>query len=55
MELVAHAGHPCGDDFLVGPFLKAHPEYAYLKPILGDMKSGRWTVFRAGEKAGSGE
>jgi hypothetical protein len=55
MELVAHAGHPCGDDFLAAPFLKAHPEYAYLKPILRDMKSGPWTVFKAGEKAASRE
>jgi hypothetical protein len=40
MSLVAHAGHPCGGDFLAVPFLKAYPEYVYLKPILKDMKSG---------------
>jgi hypothetical protein len=49
MTLVAHAGHPCGEDFLAEPFLKAHPEYDYLKPILKDMKSGPWTTFTAGE------
>jgi hypothetical protein len=50
MALVAHAGHPCGEDFLAAPFLAAHPEYDYLKPILKDMISGPWTAFSAGEK-----
>ena len=50
MALVAHAGHPCGEDFLAAPFLAAHPEYGYLKPILKDMISGPWTAFSAGEK-----
>ena len=50
MELIGHAGHPCGEDFLAGPFLAAHPEYGYLKPILKNMKSGPWTTFAADEK-----
>jgi len=50
LSIVAHAGHPCGEDFLAAPFLATHPEYDYLKPILKDMKSGPWTVFAAGEK-----
>jgi hypothetical protein len=50
LSLVAHAGHPCGEDFLAAPFLAAHPEYCYLKPILKDMKSGPWTAFAADEK-----
>ena len=50
MSLLAHAGHPCGEDFLAAPFLAAHPEYGYLKPILKDMKSGPWTPFAAGIK-----
>jgi hypothetical protein len=50
LSLIAHAGHPCGEDFLAAPFLAAHPEYNYLKPILKDMKSGPWTEFEAGEK-----
>jgi hypothetical protein len=50
MSLVAHAGHPCGEDFLAAPFLAAHPEYGYLKPILKDMISGSWTAFSVGEK-----
>lgn len=50
MSLVAHAGHPCGEDFLAKPFLAAHPEYSWQAPILRDMKSGPWTTFLAGEK-----
>jgi len=50
MRVVAHAGHPCGEDFLAQPFLAAHPEYAWQAPILRDMKSGPWTEFAAGEK-----
>jgi len=50
LSLIAHAGHPCGEDFFAAPFLAAHPEYNYLKPILKDMKSGPWTTFMAGEK-----
>jgi hypothetical protein len=50
MSFVAHAGHPCGEDFLAKPFLAAHPEYAWQSSILKDMKAGPWTVFAAGEK-----
>jgi Phospholipase B len=50
LSLIARAGHPCGEDFLAAPFFAAHPEYAYLKPILKDMKAGPWTRFSAGEK-----
>ncbi|MGB8258865.1 MAG: C45 family peptidase [Terracidiphilus sp.] len=49
MALVGHAGHPCGEDFLAAPFLAAHPEYGWMKPILKDMKSGPWTEFKVGE------
>jgi Phospholipase B len=50
MSLIARAGHPCGDDFIAAPFLAAHPEYGYLKPVLKDMKAGPWTTFATGEK-----
>jgi len=49
-SFIAHAGHPCGEDFRAGPFLESHPEYGYLRPILKDMPSGPWTKFAAGEK-----
>lgn len=50
LSLIARAGHPCGDDFIAAPFLAAHPQYDYLKPVLKDMKAGPWTTFTAGEK-----
>jgi hypothetical protein len=50
MTMIAHAGHPCGEDFLAKPFLAAHPEYSWQAPILRDMKAGPWTEFAAGEK-----
>ena len=51
MSFIGRAGHPCGEDFLAGPFLAEHPEFAWQKPILGDMKAGPWTTLAAGEKA----
>jgi hypothetical protein len=50
MSFVARAGHPCGADFLAGEFLDHHPEFAWQKPLLHDMKAGPWTVFTAGQK-----
>ena len=50
LSFTGRAGHPCGEDFLAAPFLAAHPEFAWQKPILHDMKAGPWTTFTAGEK-----
>jgi hypothetical protein len=50
MKLTARIGHPCGADFSAGPFLAAHPEYAWQAPFLRDMKAGSWTEFRSGER-----
>ena len=47
MGFSAAAGHACGLDFLAGPHLAAHPEFAWQKPFLKDMKSQPWTVFEA--------
>jgi hypothetical protein len=52
MSFVARAGHPCGADFLAANFLDHHPEFAWQKPMLRDMKAGPWTVFTAGQKEG---
>ena len=52
MSFVARAGHPCGADFLAHDFLEHHPEFAWQKPFLRDMKAGPWTTFQAGQKAG---
>lgn len=51
MSFAARRGHPCGGNFYVEPFLKAHPEYAWQSPLLHDMIAGPWTEFRTGEKA----
>ncbi len=51
LSFIGRAGHPCGEDFLAGPFFQAHPEYGWEKGILHDMKAGPWTVLRAGERA----
>ena len=52
MRLIAHAGHPDGDNFYAKPFLAAHPQYDWQAPELRDMLSGPWTDFRAGEHSG---
>jgi hypothetical protein len=49
MQMIVRAGHPCGADFEAGPFFAAHPEFAWQKPILHDMKAGPWTEFSTGE------
>ncbi len=51
MSFVGRAGHPCGDDFHVEPYLKLHPEFAWQRPILHDMEAGPWATFAAGEAA----
>src|SRR5208337_2779121 len=51
MSFIGRAGHPCGEDFLAGPFLQAHPEFAWQKPVLRDMIAGPWTEFSGNEKA----
>jgi len=51
MSFYARLGHPCGQDFLVEPFLKAHPEFDWQAPLLRDMKAGPWTLFKAGDRA----
>jgi hypothetical protein len=50
MSLRAHAGHPCGQDFIAKDFLDQHPEYDWEKSVLRDMKAGPWTTFTAGQK-----
>ncbi|HTB96936.1 MAG TPA: C45 family peptidase [Terracidiphilus sp.] len=50
LSFTGRAGHPCGEDFLVAPFLVAHPQFAWERSILHDMKAGPWTTFMADEK-----
>ena len=50
MTFAARAGFPCGGDFLVEPFLREHPDFAWEKPVMRDMKGNPWAEFKAGEK-----
>jgi hypothetical protein len=54
MSMIVRAGHPCGADFIAAPFLAAHPEFDWQKPILRDMRAGPWTEFKSGERAPAG-
>jgi hypothetical protein len=53
MSFIGRAGHPCGENFLAAPFFAAHPQFAWEKPILHDMKAGPWTEFTTSEHAPS--
>ena len=47
MEFTAAAGHACGIDFLAAKHLQQHPELAWEKPALRDMKAYPWTTITA--------
>jgi len=43
MTFTGAAGHACGHDFLAAQHLAAHPELAWQRPLLRDMKAYPWT------------
>jgi hypothetical protein len=43
LEFVAAAGHACGTDFIAAEHLEQHPELAWEKPELRDLKAYPWT------------
>jgi hypothetical protein len=47
MTFTAAAGHACGHHFLAAEHLAAHPELAWQKPELRDMKAYPWTLIAA--------
>lgn len=47
MSFTAAAGHACGTDFHAASHLQEHPELAWEKPELRDMKAYPWTTVRA--------
>jgi hypothetical protein len=47
LKLWAIMGRPCGEPFLAGPFLAAHPEFIWQKDYLRDMPGQKWTLFEA--------
>jgi hypothetical protein len=50
MEFWAALGHHNAPDFIAADFLKAHPEYGWMRGLLKDMPSRPWSRFRAGTK-----
>jgi hypothetical protein len=48
LEMWAAMGRPCATDFQAEPFLAKRPQYAWMRGLLRDMKSGPWALFRAG-------
>lgn len=47
LKFWAHMGNPNGEDFLVAPFLTAHPQFKWQGKYLHDMKAHPWTLFEA--------
>ena len=47
LSFTAAAGHACGKDFIAARHLTAHPELAWQKPELRDMKAFPWTTISA--------
>jgi hypothetical protein len=45
MAFWAAAGHQCSGDFKADQFLRAHPEYSWMRGLLKDMKTEPWTYF----------
>ena len=50
MTLSARRGYNCGADFSAREFLAKHPEYAWEKDILPDMKAGPWSTFKRADR-----
>ena len=50
LSFAAGMGHPCGVAFNAGEFLQAHPEYAWQKPLLQDLKANPWLDVAAAMK-----
>jgi hypothetical protein len=45
LEFWAAFGHPVGPEFKVDAFVKAHPEYAWMQPLLKDLTAHPWSRF----------
>jgi hypothetical protein len=51
MSFVAGMGHPCGVPFHAAAHLKAHPEFAWQKPLLRDINVNPWTTVSAAKSS----
>jgi hypothetical protein len=47
MSFEASMGHPCGIHFRAADLLKANPAYEWQRPLLRDLPSHPWTLFKA--------
>jgi len=47
LSLVAAMGHSCGLHFIAAEHLKRHPQFAWQRAYLRDLKSRPWTQFQA--------
>jgi Phospholipase B len=47
MTLTAALGHACGMNYKSEAHLAAHPDFAWYKPVLHDMKAQGWAKFKA--------
>ncbi|HEX4019870.1 MAG TPA: C45 family peptidase [Acidobacteriaceae bacterium] len=54
LSFYARSGRPCGEDFLVKPFLAAHPRFAWQAPALRDMKGNPWATFHGDDHGSTG-
>lgn len=50
MEFWARVGHPGAPDFLAEDFVAQHADYAWMKDLLKDLKTGPWSRFAANRK-----
>ena len=55
MQIWAHMGHPCGENFIGANFYPRHPEYAWQSKYLQNMLAYPWTLFSAKPGANSGD
>jgi hypothetical protein len=51
MQFWVAIGHPSGPDFIADDYLKAHPENAWMRGLLRDLKSQPWTLFTIGMRS----
>jgi hypothetical protein len=45
LEFWAAMGHPVGPEFKKDAFIKEHPEYGWMKPLLKDVTANPWSKF----------
>jgi len=50
MQLWAAIGHQNAPDFIAEDFLKAHPEYAWMRGLLKDLRARPWSLFSSGTR-----